>query len=75
MAKSIAIVEDDPDQRANYADAISKKGYQVAAYGSREEALQGISQQQPDLVQDLIRVAGLAQEGIRPGVQGNVLRL
>jgi len=50
MAKSIAIVEDDPDQRANYADAISKKGYQVNAYGSREEALEGISQAQPDLV-------------------------
>ena len=41
MAKSIAIVEDDPDQRANYADAITKKGYIVRAYGSREEALEG----------------------------------
>jgi two-component system OmpR family response regulator len=50
MAKSIAIVEDDPDQRANYKDAITKKGYQVAAYGSREEALLGIGDQQPDLV-------------------------
>jgi len=50
MAKSIAIVEDDPDQRANYTDAITAKGYQVAAYGSRDEALQGIGEQLPDLV-------------------------
>ena len=50
MAKSIAIVEDDPDQRANYADAITKKGYVVRAYGSREEALEGFDQQLPDLV-------------------------
>ena len=31
MAKRIAIVEDDPDQRANYRDAITKKGYEVVA--------------------------------------------
>jgi two-component system OmpR family response regulator len=50
MAKRIAIVEDDPDQRANYTDAISKKGYEVTAYASRQEALDGIEQQLPDLV-------------------------
>ena len=50
MAKSIAIVEDDPDQRANYADAITKKGYEVAAYGSREEALEAMEEKLPDLV-------------------------
>jgi two-component system OmpR family response regulator len=49
MAKRIAIVEDDPDQRANYTDAISKKGYEVTAYASRQEALDGIEQQLPDL--------------------------
>ena len=32
MAKKIAIVEDDPDQRSNYVDAITKKGYDVTAY-------------------------------------------
>ena len=41
MAKSIAIVEDDPDQRANYIDAITKKGYNVVGYSSRQEALAG----------------------------------
>ncbi|MFW6093108.1 MAG: response regulator transcription factor [Pseudomonadota bacterium] len=50
MAKTIAIVEDDPDQRANYADAITKKGYRVYAYGSRQEALQGFNDALPDLV-------------------------
>ncbi|MEZ5560468.1 MAG: response regulator transcription factor [Pseudomonadales bacterium] len=50
MARSIAIVEDDPDQRANYADAITKKGYQVHAYASREEALEGFERELPDLV-------------------------
>jgi two-component system OmpR family response regulator len=50
LAKRIAIVEDDPDQRANYADAISKKGYTVNAYGSRSEALSGFDAELPDLV-------------------------
>ncbi len=49
MAKTIAIVEDDPDQRSNYKDAITKKGYEVKAYGSREEALAGFDEQLPDL--------------------------
>jgi len=50
MARTIAIVEDDPDQRANYADAITMKGYQVNAYSSREEALEGFDEALPDLV-------------------------
>ena len=49
MAKSIAIVEDDPDQRSNYVDAITKKGYEVVAYSSRQEALSGFEQKLPDL--------------------------
>ena len=49
MAKNIAIVEDDPDQRTNYVDAIKKKGYDVVAYSSREEALTGFEQALPDL--------------------------
>lgn len=49
MAKTIAIVEDDADQRSNYKDAITKKGYTVSAYGSRDEALEGFDVQLPDL--------------------------
>jgi DNA-binding NtrC family response regulator len=41
MAKRIVIVEDDPDQRSNYVDAITKKGYEVTAYSNRREALSG----------------------------------
>ena len=49
MAKIIAIVEDDPDQRANYVDAVTKKGYNVVAYSSRQEALAGFDRELPDL--------------------------
>ena len=49
MAKIIAIVEDDPDQRANYVDAVLKKGYKVVAYSSRQEALAGFDRELPDL--------------------------
>jgi len=49
LAKTIAIVEDDADQRSNYTDAITKKGYLVQAYGNREDALEGFEDQLPDL--------------------------
>ena len=49
MPKLIAIVEDDPDQRANYSDAIVQKGYEVAVYSSRAEALDGFDARMPDL--------------------------
>lgn len=49
MAKTIAIVEDDPDQRSNYVDAITRKGYEVIAYSNREEALRGFDHGLPDL--------------------------
>lgn len=49
MTSNIAIVEDDPDQRSNYIDAITKKGYGVVAYSSREEALIGFETKLPDL--------------------------
>lgn len=50
MAKRIAIVEDDPDQRNNYVDAITKKGYDVTAFSNRTEALKGFEHELPDLV-------------------------
>lgn len=49
MAKRIAIVEDEPDQRENYADAIAKKGYQVSAYPDRASAMAGFERDMPDL--------------------------
>ena len=47
MAKNIVIVEDDPDQRNNYIDAIGKKGYSVRGFSSRPEALAGFDQPYP----------------------------
>lgn len=49
MARTIAIVEDDPAIRANYADALRRHGYEVAAYGSRPEALAAFRGRLPDL--------------------------
>ena len=49
MAKKIAIVEDDPDQRLNYSDAIAKKGYQVSADSNRQEAIKAFDSELPDL--------------------------
>jgi len=50
MQKTIGIVEDDPDQRENYADALKKRGYLVTCCGGREEALKLFSASLPDLV-------------------------
>jgi two-component system, OmpR family, response regulator len=50
MARSIAIVEDEPAIRANFSDALSRIGYQVRGYASRREAQQGFALNLPDLV-------------------------
>jgi two-component system OmpR family response regulator len=49
MAKRIAIVEDDPTIRANYADALKKHGYEVAAYADRKAAAAALRTRLPDL--------------------------
>jgi len=49
MRRRIAIVEDDPVIRANYADVLKKHGYEVAAYGDRGEALAALRLRLPDL--------------------------
>src|SRR5574340_1150149 len=49
MARRIAIVEDDPAIRANYAEALARHGYEVAAYGERTAALQAFQVRLPDL--------------------------
>ena len=49
MARTVAIVEDDFDQRENYADALTQSGYEVATYANRNEALQGMRNNMPDL--------------------------
>jgi two-component system OmpR family response regulator len=49
MPRRIAIIEDDPAIRANYADALRKHGFEVVAYAARKEALAGLSNRLPDL--------------------------
>ena len=49
MARKVAIVEDDFDQRENYADALKQSGYEVATYSNRLEALAGMQKDMPDL--------------------------
>ncbi len=49
MSRRIAIVEDEPAIRANYADVLKKQGYDVATYGNRTEALAAFRNRLPDL--------------------------
>jgi two-component system OmpR family response regulator len=50
MSRHIAIVEDEPAIRANYADAFTRNGYRVSTYASRREAAQAFRQRLPELV-------------------------
>src|ERR1700730_18114546 len=49
MSRRIVIVEDEPAIRANYADALKKQGYEVAAYADRQSALAALRTRLPDL--------------------------
>ena len=49
MSRTIAIVEDDSDQRENYADALESQGYVVQTYANKAQALEGFSSSLPDL--------------------------
>ena len=49
MARKVAIVEDDFDQRENYADALKQSGYEVATYANRASAFEGMKNDMPDL--------------------------
>jgi two-component system OmpR family response regulator len=49
MKKLIAIVEDEPAIRENYAAAFSREGYNVRTYGDRASAMTAFSARLPDL--------------------------
>ena len=49
MSKRIALVEDDPAIRDNYAAALIKQGYEVSTYANRKTAELAFSQRLPDL--------------------------
>ena len=50
MSQHIAIVEDEPAIRENYADAFRRAGYRVSAFAGRREALGAFDARLPDLV-------------------------
>jgi two-component system OmpR family response regulator len=49
MKKLIAIVEDEPAIRDNYAAAFTREGYSVRTYGNRTQAMAAFAQRLPDL--------------------------
>jgi two-component system OmpR family response regulator len=49
MKKQIAVVEDEPALRENYAAALSRHGYSVKTYGNRKLAMQAFHTRLPDL--------------------------
>ncbi len=59
MSRRVAIVEDEPAIRANYADVLKRQGYEVAAYATRGDAMAAFRTRLPDLA--LIDV-GLADD-------------
>jgi len=50
MQKNIAIVEDEPDIRENYADSLRRHGYLVNTYPNRHSASLAFKKVLPDLV-------------------------
>jgi two-component system, OmpR family, response regulator len=59
MSRRIAIVEDEPAIRENYADVLRRQGYEVAAYPSRLTAMDAFKGRLPSLA---IIDIGLAEE-------------
>jgi len=49
VKKNIAIVEDEPALRENYAAALARHGYQVKTYANRKTAMQAFGVRLPDL--------------------------
>lgn len=49
MSRRIAIIEDEPAIRANYADALRRHGYEVAAFGDKASSLASLKRRLPDL--------------------------
>src|SRR5690606_22154582 len=62
MSYRIAIVEDEPAIRANYAEALRRYGYQVSDYPDRASALQAFAQTLPGMV--------LIDVGLGPEAEG-----
>lgn len=49
MPRHIAIVEDEPAIRENYAETLRRQGYRVSTYSNRPDAIAAFRQQLPEL--------------------------
>jgi len=49
MSRTVAIIEDEPELRANYVEALRRYGYQVEAYADRPSARIAFALRLPDL--------------------------
>jgi two-component system OmpR family response regulator len=49
MVRKIALIEDEPSIRRNYADALTKQGYTVTSLDSKTSAMQSFQHHLPDL--------------------------
>jgi two-component system OmpR family response regulator len=49
MPRRIALVEDDPTIRQNYVDALTRAGYEVAAFSDRSAASKALAARLPEL--------------------------
>src|SRR5215475_12036501 len=49
MARRIALIEDDPAIRQNYTDALTRAGYEVAAFADRKSASKTLASRLPEL--------------------------
>jgi len=59
VGRKIAVVEDEPAIRENYADVLRKHGYEVVTYANRASAMQAFRTQLPSLA---IVDVGLGEE-------------
>lgn len=49
MSRRVAIIEDEPSLRENYADVLRKQGYEVQTYPNRSKAMSAFDLRLPDL--------------------------
>lgn len=63
MTRRVAIVEDEPDIRDNYADVLRRYGYEVETHNDRAAAMRAFTARLPDLALLDIGLAGDADAG------------
>ena len=64
MKRTIAIVEDEPAIRDNYAAAFTREGYVVRTYANRADAMNAFNTRLPDLAVIDISLADEPEGGL-----------